>query len=561
MSINHATTPVVRLTLTLDRCPHTFGIAPCGAVFDGEKGKCYNTLATCQSIRDYERSVAGRTYQFCSAGKFIPGYNDIIESYAISAPAIKEDYKIWQKERITIRLSDFVGADEVQDDDYQDERGTGLANGSPTVNTESSWWARFIRRNQFFNRRPALFEIGYIDYTGEFITTTSHQLYIDKIARNSAGGYTTIEITDGIKLKKEDGAVVPKLSDIRLTEDLTEGAQQIFIAGDYAQRFDGIKHVSIGKEIMTITEVVYEPAQTVLYVFRASGGSEAGSHEDGDTVELCYTLEGENIVDVVQDILTNYCDLGNVQIDTAGFAEEKDRYLQLYQCHAIIPKAEAADKMLEELQQSGLFNIWFDSAANLIRIRSVVSLSIINPDITDIADSDIIERTLNITEEPRKSLSRVFVYTNPVDFTNVRKDNDKWRNISGYVDATVEAPEARGESVVALVYSRFISPTIATTMAGRMLATGSLNAGKIKLDLPITDGVRTPEIGDNIPLRSWQWVDDNGNPEEYLFRVLKVESRTARRMTVHGIRTIYGGNGFRPFIVGQSEVGSDDRIL
>lgn len=69
MSINLAITPCVRLTLTLDRCPHAFGIAPCRAVFDRQTGKCYNTLATCQSLPDYEVGVAGRVYRFISEGR------------------------------------------------------------------------------------------------------------------------------------------------------------------------------------------------------------------------------------------------------------------------------------------------------------------------------------------------------------------------------------------------------------------------------------------------------------------------------------------------------------
>lgn len=74
MGINHQITPCVRLTLTIDACPLSFGVAPCGAVLDGTKGKCFNTLETCQSLPDYRVGAAGRMYRFCSEGVDLDGY-------------------------------------------------------------------------------------------------------------------------------------------------------------------------------------------------------------------------------------------------------------------------------------------------------------------------------------------------------------------------------------------------------------------------------------------------------------------------------------------------------
>lgn len=561
MSINHKITPCVRLSIGLDKCPHSFGNAPCRAVFDGTKGKCFNTLATCQSIPDYETGILDRTYRFCTAGVLIDGYNPMIEAYAVSPSAIKSDYKIYRKERISIRFADYVGADNEIDDDYQNERGGGLANASPAINTRSSWWARLIRRNRFFNRRPALFEIGYVDFENIFHATRTHHLFVDNINRQSRSGSVTIEITDGIKLKKDDGAVVPAVSDIELIEDLNESATEIFLKAGLSDRFEGVQHISIGSEIMTLNNFVDDTVNTILLVARAAGGSEAKSHDDGDTVELCHTIENVNIVDVVRTILSDFCDIGGAQIDHAGFDEERNNALAFYRCNAIIAKPTESEKMIEELQQSGLFNIWYDSNANLIRIRSVVNLSLIGEDTPSLSDDDIIGSTLEIGDEPRKSISRVFVYTNPVDFANVKKDNDKWRNLSVAVNSTVEATQARGEAVAAIVYSRFINATIANTMAARLLLTGDLSSGKIKLDLPIRAGAPEINVGDNIPLRSWQAVDENGNSEEYVFRVLEIISRNAERMTVKGVRTIYGGAGFRPFLIGVSEIGSDTDLI
>lgn len=555
MAINHQITPCVRLSVTLDKCPLTFGIAPCGAVFDGTKGKCYNTFATCQALPDYQLGVEGRVYKFCSAGVFLAGYAPTIMAYNVSPPAIKSDYKLWQRERITVRLADSPGTDKEEDDDYQAERGGGLANASPRVNRASSWWARMIRRNRFFNRRQATFEVGYVDVGGVFHTTSTHHLYIDNMERSTQGGYVKIDITDGIKLKKDDDAVIPDESNLELSDDLDEAATEIEISENVAERFDGVRHISVGAEIMEVEQVVVEPDITKLLVLRARGGSEAKSHDAGSTVELCHTIENRNIVDVVRDVLVDFCDIGKAQIDDAGFNEERDGALQSYVCNAIIPKPTGADKILEELQQSGLFNVWFDSGENLIRLRSIVSLSALTGGIPELTDGDIMDRTLDITEEPRKSISRVLVYTNPVNFANVKKDNDKWSNLGVAVNATVEAEQARGEAVAAVVYSRFINSTIGFNMAQRYLLTGTLASSKIKLDLPISDTGRTVQIGDNIPLRSRHYVDADGNPEEYVFRVLEIISKGATHLTVRGVRTVFGSNGFRPFIWGESHWG------
>ena len=106
----------------------------------------------------------------------MPGYNDRITAFSHQPPAIKSDFKMWQRERITITLSDFHAPDTRLDDPYLSERGGVLA----AVNQTASWWARFLQRHKYFARRAAVFEIGTVA-AGVFTAYTTHNLFLSLI--------------------------------------------------------------------------------------------------------------------------------------------------------------------------------------------------------------------------------------------------------------------------------------------------------------------------------------------------------------------------------------------
>ena len=134
-------TPCVRLTLTLDRCPLSYSTNPCGADASVTAERCYNTWQTCRARSDYQSGT--KKYQFISSHAHLRGWAKLIESYSHKPPALKTSWKLWEREKFTIKMRDFIAeVDAADEDEWTAMRAIKIH--------QTSWWGAVHRAQQVF---------------------------------------------------------------------------------------------------------------------------------------------------------------------------------------------------------------------------------------------------------------------------------------------------------------------------------------------------------------------------------------------------------------------------
>ena len=81
-------------------------------------------------------------------------------------------------------------------------------------------------------------------------------------------------------------------------------------------------YVRIGSEVMAFTR-----SGDTLTLTRAQKGTTASTHQQGDTVQLCYQVVGQTAQNIVYDLLVNYAFVDPSFIDKSAWDAEQVGYL------------------------------------------------------------------------------------------------------------------------------------------------------------------------------------------------------------------------------------------
>ena len=568
-AIDRGITPCVRLTITMPKCTRTYGQSPCTAPLSTTAGRCFNTFQTCLDTPNYDGS-GKREFRFITEGDFLTGWTQAITDVQHYPPELQKNWKLWKRERFTIALKDLVKPRENEDDDEWHRMRSNAPYGT-------SYWARWMARNKYFNRRPALVEIGTIS-GGVFTADSVHHLFVESADYNRRGMF--FRLSDGIKISKDDGAVCPAVrvsEDIRtitLTADVDDATTTTTLPATAVFPAPLPEYVAVGGEIMRLVSQKSTPAPTgdnpnavahALTIERAQGGSEIRSHDSGDTIQKCYSKTNANVVDVVRELLSPpFASLPEgVAIDDATFNFEKSNFLATFGVTNIIAKPEPTADLLAQLQESCLFRIYYNSATRKIELKSIVGLSAEGEVSQAYDDNNIVGGSLTIKEQPRQSISAVYIYTRPYNFADTSRSKDKWAHLDVYKNLDIESDNARGEETAIHIFSRWISPDLADSVAARLLLAGGDNEVLVEFETPHRNQVR---LGQNFPFNSRRRTDAFGGGLQESYRALRVASLDdGRKLKITGQKTIYGRGalpgGVKYFTIGVSTIGGTDIFL
>ena len=269
-------------------------------------------------------------------------------------------------------------------------------------------------------------------------------------------------------------------------------------------------HISVGREIMAVTGQASKPAPTTsdparmehtITVTRAQGGSPASSHDRGDTIQPCFSVTAENVVDVARKLLSPpFTTLPEgVTIDETSFSFEKQSFLALQIATNIVAKPEATMDLLGSLQKSYGFRVFYNSETRKIELRSIAGFAAEGQVTRVYDDTNIVKGSLSIKEDPRESISAVYFYTRPFNFADTSKSNDKWVNTDVFINQAIQAPDQRGEERAMHIYSRWITPSAARSVAERYLRAGGENEVDIEFQTAHTHQVRLGQNSRSIP--------------------------------------------------------------
>lgn len=429
---------------------------------------CYNTRATCQDPANYDETT--QTYRFCQPFDNMPvGVSMIpcIEGDVSRAPTTTTAGKgLGKRAVVKVMLNDFTWHDR-DIDKYIDQR-------TYDAETTGTYWGKFLARNPYYEQREMRVLSGYVTDPWDWANFETEYYDITDI-KGPDRGKITIVGKDVLSRTYSNKKKYPATSTGELSAGITDVATSATLSpsGVGNDEYPASGYVSIGSEAMAFTR-----SGDVLTLTRAQFGTTAASHSAGDTVQLSAAWSGTNVVDVLYELLVTGAGIPDAYIpydDGAtgvndNWDDEKDLWLSASSVTGILMKPEAIEKVIGELSEVFIFDIWWDAVAQEIQIKALspepsgVTINTLEEDYDILADSVKIERD----SDKRVTTCRVFY--NKLDHSEP-SDPEKFAGLYITTDSSAESAEQYGSSSIKDVYSRWFNDQAqAAALAGRYIA-------------------------------------------------------------------------------------------
>jgi hypothetical protein len=524
--------PFQAIGLVLDKCTRTAGVAPCTAAQTGD-AKCYNTIATCNDTANYNRGTV--EYKFCQPTARLPiGENLLpaLDSAQIQrAPtSITSGKGMGNREVVKFKIKDFVHHDRGIDP-YWSER---------TYNAETvgTFWPRFLRRNPYFEGRAVKIYSGFLNNPFSWADFEVEAYDITDISGPNKGA---VEVTakDALIRTYGEKTMVPALSVGTLLAALTDVATTATISpASAASSYPASGYLSVGDEIMGFTR-----SSAVLTLSRGQWGTTAAAHDAGDLIQVCEAADDENVVDFLARLFTTY--IPAIVLDTSGWDAERDEWLSSSVARGIISKPTAMDKIIGELSESFMFDLWWDAVGQVVKLKALAppSYDETPPKIND--SYNILNDSLSVKRDPARRITQVHVWYNKINHAG-NDDLDNYTSAQVSADIIASDSDHYASDSIRTIKSRWIaSAGAALQLAGRTLARFSSTPELIAFDVPIKDYADVL-LGENIDVTSWQFTDFSGAAEERRFQITeKKQIEVSHSIRITAMSSIFSGRYFR----------------
>lgn len=336
-------------------------------------------------------------------------------------------------------------------DHPHDFAGEGFGSGT----FFSKWRGRYGTKLR--NRRARLIR-GFVGQTIDQMETR-HYL-IDSSSGPTPEGAYAFMAKDVLKVADDDRSKAPALSEGVLAGSIDAATTSASLSptGIGALDYPASGYVCIGgNEVCAFTR-----SGDALTLTRGSLGSVAQSHSAGDRVQLVLRYAGDDVADIIYDLLTTYAGVSADYITLADWTTETATYLgQVYA--ATITEPTGVRDLVNELIAQAALAVWWDDQAQQIRLQVLREIA---TDADTFDEDRVLDGSLTVAEQPDKRLSEVWVYYDQRDPTvpTTRDDN--------YAAALLEADLAKateyGSAVVAKIQSRWIATESAAQRVGQI---------------------------------------------------------------------------------------------
>lgn len=538
--------PFSFVEIDLDFCANTAGTAPCTAIETGD-AKCYNTYATCNNTTNY--SIITKTYRFCSPnGARVPTGLDAIpclRGINITPAEITAGKGIGLRAACSITLQDFPHSD-IRIDPYLSERTYIPIN-------RGTYFGKLKARNPFYNGRIMRVYNGYLNADGSYDADNfeARTYVIETWDGIDTNGITTITAKDILKLASDDRAVAPQASIGKLTLDINNSVTTFNITptgvGDLYYPASGF--VRVGSEVMSFTR-----SSDAFTVVRGQRGTSATTHNQSDTVQLCYQVSGQTAQNIVYDLLVNYAFVDPSFINLSDWNAEQTTYLpRLY--NTLITSPTGVSKLLSELtEQIGFFVFW-DEVESLIKFQTIrpnspsETVHVLTSDYEVLADS---LSTKDLTDE---RVNETWVYYGIIDPTKNLSEESNYSNL--YVAANVsDQSQAQNRDVrIKKILTRWITDGAAAIELGQRYLDRFAQA-PLEASFLLDAKDSNIKLADFVQVTSKQYQDFSGSPLDILLQVVKrVEKQTGTTWAFTARQFAYSSfvNLIRPIIIDGSE--------
>lgn len=365
-----------------------------------------------------------------------------------------------------------------------------------------SFWSKWLARNPY--------HVGYVlrvydGFFGDSLADMIKREYsIEKI--DATRSQVRITAKDILRKVTDTKVTAPKLSPGALSLALTAGGTSFQAAGANLSDYPASGRVRINNEVIFYTDRSLVGGNVEFTgLTRGVLGTTAAAHSQFDRVQRVLSFINTPVADIMYSLLVTWAGIPAAYIDKTAWDAEQDEWRELYNFTAHITDPVEVQKLLGELCQQGLVNIWWDERVQQIIYRAQrpnYGSGTLTEDGHLVADSVVIE------ERPDRRASQVYVYYGLRNPTMSLTDKASFANAEAYLD--VDKERQYGEPAVREIFCRWVNTAvIARTLASSYLLRFQDVRRYITFDLTAND-IAGCWTGDVINIQHFLRVDPTG---------------------------------------------------
>jgi hypothetical protein len=375
---------------------------------------------------DTSSPIAQTTWRFAEPTHYLPAEIECIPSIAsvsYSAATVSLGENLGERARLTVSFRDHKHV----------MNGESFDSGT----FFGKWRARY---GQKLRGRAVRLIRGAVGQAVEDMET--RHFFIDTTDGPTPDGIYSIVAKDLLKFADDARSQAPVLSNGSLASGIDDEDASLALSptgiGDLEYPASG--HACIGgKEIVSFTR-----SGDTLSITRAQLGTVAISHNTADRVQLVLYYDGDDVSDIISDLLTNYASIDSDYIPLTEWQTETADNLGGVIYARAITEPTSVGKLLAELIEQAALALWWDEKAQLVRLQVLKEIAT-DANLWD--EETILEKSLKVKDQPNKRISQIWTYygqRNPAD----RGDNeDNYRAALADVDLELQgeygSPEIR----------------------------------------------------------------------------------------------------------------------
>lgn len=310
---------------------------------------------------------------------------------------------------------------------------------------------------------------------GHLVTDETGEDWLNAVLESAGNDWYRISITNSTVGNTNEQIIIQCLNTSLAASYTGTGNAQFYIWA--AGVNSGSK---IGNYYKTTTSQYITDDQFIV----ASGGRSAfnsatEAHSQDDVAQQCLVYNGDNIVDVINDLLVNKSGVcascipyNNDSANPDEWDNEKENWLSSFTVLGVIVEPTEVSKLLQELLESSMVNIWVDEVEGLVKLKAEVPPEL-NATVTAINDQqNHLKDSLTIKRAEGERLSQVWVIFAKINQAE-GDDSDNYESIYAQADPASEESISYGVRHVKKIRSRWLSSSNtgqAGQLAGRTLA-------------------------------------------------------------------------------------------
>jgi len=518
-------------------CDNVYGNSPCTA----SGGQCAYSWATCEDKDNFV--LTSRIFKFSSKHGFKIFDGEEVQPTLTAVSDIPTE--IDPKKSITINARVQITFEDVPNPTpFDSDKGTGKF----YEYRDATFWRIFLRiyRESYKYCSLRLYE-GLSSYTSLSDFSLRRELKVNNIEIMSDG---KVKVTATDKTRTTKTIKIPNaISSTNVLSQAVTGtpgwiyvtdSSEFKILADGSQSYMKIIDPTNGDEYVMFFAI--DPGNALRLQL---GGGERGlfgttkvDHAIGCKViqvaAFCDITDtgisadiGMNPVDVAKQILSGWVGIPSADVDTAQFNTERDNWYPSLKYRRIVESPTDADKLLAQLNQFMMANIWQDESQKLT-FKGLVPIAPGEERIEFKTTENILNQSLVRNNKTETQVSRVIVHFAPDDIWGLKDhtSEDEFSEHLIWIDAAAENSNGQGDPIEVEFFADWIyNISEAKSFASRYIRRFAPTA-PAELSFQVYRRDANVYTGNIVDLISDFFVEDDGSDKTINIQILsKSESQ------------------------------------